>query len=624
MDKKIGIIVQDLEMKQIVVDLYPTEVKNGYIYIELLEPENIEYQGFEMSKKGIDVLIARSGAYRFAKDKALVPVIRLEMTSIDILKALKKAKTFHKEMVVVLWDGINFDFNEWKDLIDANVKVKFFSERSEIEDIVESFSKQKKQVVILGGVIVTQLAADKGMDSIFINATTDSIREIITFASKTIDAIYEEKYRAEMLKTILEGVHDAVLTVDIKGIIKTCNDRVIALHGKKIDKPIGRELASTFPSLMFMMDILNGSKEIVNQIMTFDDITAVVSVSRIYVGKEIVAVVFTLRDITKLQKLEKHIRVELNKKGLVAKYCFEDMKVFDADMVKVIDKAKRLGLDENTVVIYGDSGTGKEMVAQGIHSISRRRDEPFVAINCGAISENLLESELFGYEEGAFTGARKGGKPGLFELAHGGTIFLDEINSISKNLQVKLLRIVEEKEVMRLGSDYVIPLDVRIVAAANEDLRKMIAEGEFRSDLFYRLSILEITIPPLRKRKGDIIPLFCQFLEDMNVDINKFPVTSEIELKLLSYDWPGNVRELKNIARRYSIFGEIDLANNKLNTPIIDETISIGNTIDLKELNKIVERKIINMLSASGMSKTDIADMLGISRTALWKKLKET
>jgi len=624
MDKKIGIIVQDLEMKQIVVDLYPTEVKNGYIYIELLEPENIEYQGFEMSKKGIDVLIARSGAYRFAKDKALVPVIRLEMTSIDILKALKKAKTFHKEMVVVLWDGINFDFNEWKDLIDANVKVKFFSERSEIEDIVESFSKQKKQVVILGGVIVTQLAADKGMDSIFINATTDSIREIITFASKTIDAIYEEKYRAEMLKTILEGVHDAVLTVDIKGIIKTCNDRVIALHGKKIDKPIGRELASTFPSLMFMMDILNGSKEIVNQIMTFDDITAVVSVSRIYVGKEIVAVVFTLRDITKLQKLEKHIRVELNKKGLVAKYCFEDMKVFDDDMVKVIDKAKRLGLDENTVVIYGDSGTGKEMVAQGIHSISRRRDEPFVAINCGAISENLLESELFGYEEGAFTGARKGGKPGLFELAHGGTIFLDEINSISKNLQVKLLRIVEEKEVMRLGSDYVIPLDVRIVAAANEDLRKMIAEGEFRSDLFYRLSILEITIPPLRKRKGDIIPLFCQFLEDMNVDINKFPVTSEIELKLLSYDWPGNVRELKNIARRYSIFGEIDLANNKLNTPIIDETISIGNTIDLKELNKIVERKIINMLSASGMSKTDIADMLGISRTALWKKLKET
>jgi propionate catabolism operon transcriptional regulator len=374
---------------------------------------------------------------------------------------------------------------------------------------------------------------------------------------------------------------------------------------------------------MFMMDVLNGSEEILNQIIKLNQLTVTVSASRIYVDDEAVAVVCTLRDITKLQKLEKRIRVELNKKGLVAKYHFDDMTAKDPDMVATINKAKRIGLDDNTVVIYGESGTGKEMIAQGIHNISRRQHEPFVAINCAAISENLLESELFGYEEGAFTGARKGGKPGLFELAHGGTIFLDEINSISKNLQVKLLRVIEEKEVMRLGSDYVIPLDVRIVSAANEDLRKMIEEGYFRSDLFYRLSLLELTIPPLRKRKGDIMSLFNRFLKDMDIQQKVPSLTANLETKLLDYDWPGNVRELRNIARRYAIFGEIDLVGTKASEPIIDDHLTLGNTLDLKELNRVVERKIIEMLSGQGMGKSEIADILGISRTALWKKLKE-
>lgn len=623
MDKKIGIIVLNEEMKQTVVDLYPEEVKNGSIYIELFDTENMENQGVEMSRKGIDALIARSGAYRFAKDSALVPVIRLEMTSIDILKALRKAKMYQREMVVILWDGINFDYSEWEDLVDAKVKVIFFSEPEEIEGIVNLYCDNDREVTILGGAIVTQLAKDRGMNSVFINATADSIREVMKYAHDTVDAIFEEKYRSETFRTILEGVHDAVLTVDTGGVITTCNEQVLKLFGKKWEQAVGHKLENTFPSLMFMMDVLNGSEEMLNQIMTVKNMTVTISASRIYVDNEAVAVVCTLRDITKLQKLEKRIRVELNKKGLVAKYHFEDMTVTDPAMKKILEKAKRIGLDDNTVVLYGESGTGKERIAQGIHNISRRQHEPFVAINCAAISENLLESELFGYEEGAFTGARKGGKPGLFELAHGGTIFLDEINSISKNLQVKLLRVIEEKEVMRLGSDYVIPLDVRIVSAANEDLRTMVEDGSFRSDLFYRLSLLELSIVPLRGRKGDILPLFKQFLDDMEIGEESRPITKEIEDKLIQYDWPGNVRELRNIARRYAIFGEVELGQTKKENAIIDGELDLRTTIDLKEINKIVERKIIEMLSDQGYGKAEIADMLGISRTALWKKMKE-
>jgi propionate catabolism operon transcriptional regulator len=258
-----------------------------------------------------------------------------------------------------------------------------------------------------------------------------------------------------------------------------------------------------------------------------------------------------------------------------------------------------------------------------------------VAVNCAALTENLLESELFGYEEGAFTGARKGGKPGLFELAHGGTIFLDEINSVSINLQTKLLRVLEEKEVMRIGSDYVIPLDVRILAAANENLKDKIKEGSFRNDLFYRLSILELVIPPLRNRKEDIIPLFENFLA-MFAKNNDMPkVSSQLEQMLLNYSWPGNVRELRNTAERYVLLGELDLEDDKFldaNTKDqeeksieeknyhIEERPVTDFSLDLKEIDKYVELKVIDMLEKQGMSKNDIAKVLGISRSSLWNK----
>ncbi|EET87096.1 putative sigma54 specific transcriptional regulator [Clostridium carboxidivorans P7] len=290
-------------------------------------------------------------------------------------------------------------------------------------------------------------------------------------------------------------------------------------------------------------------------------------------------------------------------------------------MKNTVSKAIKIGLDDSTVMIYGESGTGKEMFAQSIHNISSRKKEPFVAINCAAISESLLESELFGYEEGAFTGARKGGKPGLFELAHGGTIFLDEINSMSLNLQAKLLRVLEEKEVMRIGSDYVIPLDVRIIAAANENLKGKIKNGTFRSDLFYRLSILELHIPPLRERKEDIIPLFMHYITTLSKKVCEFKLESKIEKKILNYSWPGNVRELRNVVQRYLIFQEVDLDENEM-LEDNNELDNDENLLDLKQINKYVEEKVIQMLENSGMSKNEIAKKLGISRTALWRKGK--
>jgi propionate catabolism operon transcriptional regulator len=308
----------------------------------------------------------------------------------------------------------------------------------------------------------------------------------------------------------------------------------------------------------------------------------------------------------------------LNKKGLLAKYNFSDIVYEDPLMDAMIRKAKKVGQSDSAVVIYGESGTGKEILAQSLHSISHRNKAPFVAINCAALSESLLESELFGYEEGAFTGARKGGKPGLFELAHGGTIFLDEINSISPGLQGKLLRVIEEKEVMRLGSDYLIPLNVRIISAANEDLKRLVQEKMFRDDLFYRLSSLEIYIPPLRERKADIEPLFVHFLKELEKDENiRWPSKEEMK-KLIEYNWPGNVRELRNMAERYILFDEIELFEPE-DTSIAEAS---DDSINLKEIQQLVEDRIISQLIKSGLSKSEIAEKLGISRGTLWNKIK--
>ena len=236
----------------------------------------------------------------------------------------------------------------------------------------------------------------------------------------------------------------------------------------------------------------------------------------------------------------------LSKRGFVARYSFKDITYASEKMARVISMARRIAKNDETVLIRGESGTGKELIAQSLHNNSDRRDMPFVAINCASLPETLLESELFGYEPGAFTGARSKGKVGLFEQANKGTIFLDEIGDISPKLQAQLLRTIQEMQVMKIGSDKIIDIDVRVIAATNKDLETAIEEGTFRRDLFYRISVLPLVIPPLRQRKDDILPLFKDFLGAEYENI-----TPQEQAILLAHSWPGNVRELRNVALYY-------------------------------------------------------------------------
>ena len=654
MRKKIGIIASDIELKERIEELYKEDVE----IIDILNLDLMENQGRILVEKGAQAIIGRGGGYSLVIDTVSVPVIPMNMKSTDLLRAIEIAKRYSKKVVLILGDNeVSFDYVGWRNVISTEITEEWFESKYEIRSKVVKYIDQKDEVVIVGGGLACSFARQYGIDSVFATASDESIREAVEYCKKLLDTLGEEKFNNEVLRNILDGIKDGVIAIDSNGSIILYNES--AKNMLKVERrcALNKYILDVFPKMEWMLDCLHEKNDVEDRkIRNINNLIVNTRTTLIKVDNSTYGVLGIIQDITKLQNLERKIRFDLNQKGLYARYTFDDFLFKDKLTKEFIEEAKKIGKSDYTTLLYGESGSGKEIIAHSIHNISRRKDRPFVAINCATIAENLLESELFGYEEGAFTGARKGGKRGLFELAHGGTLFLDEINSLSFNIQTKLLRVIEERQIMRIGSDYIIPLDIRIIAATNESLTEKIVMGTFRADLFYRLSSLEINIPPLRDRREDIIPLFNNFVNEVlkddglnginSIDENFVLTKDEID-KLYNYSWPGNVRELKTIAQKYVVTGKIKLRKerdfktqkvapsseiDKFNSEttasveVQDEVVDISKIndgkvcIDIKEVNKYVEEKIINMLFAQGLSKNEVAQVLGISRTSLWKK----
>ena len=658
MRKKIGIIASDIELKERIEELYREDVENGTIIIDILNLDLMENQGRILVEKGAQAIIGRGGGYSLVIDTVNVPVIPMNMKSTDLLRAIEIAKKYSKKVVLILGDNeVSFDYVGWRNVISTEITEEWFESKYEIRSKVVKYIDQKDEIVIVGGGLACSFARQYGIDSVFATASDESIREAVEYCKKLLDTLGEEKFNNEVLRNILDGIKDGVIAIDSNGSIILYNES--AKNMLKVERKcaLNKYILDVFPKMEWMLDCLHEKEDVEDiKIRNINNLIVNTRTTLIKVDNSTYGVLGIIQDITKLQNLERKIRFDLNQKGLYARYTFDDFLFKDKLTKEFIEEAKKIGKSDYTTLLYGESGSGKEIIAHSIHNISKRKDRPFVAINCATIAENLLESELFGYEEGAFTGARKGGKRGLFELAHGGTLFLDEINSLSFNIQTKLLRVIEERQIMRIGSDYIIPLDIRIIAATNESLTEKIVMGTFRADLFYRLSSLEINIPPLRDRREDIIPLFNNFVNEVlkddglnginSIDEN-FVLTKDEMDKLYNYSWPGNVRELKTIAQKYVVTGKIKLRQDRdfktkkllpnsevdkfnsettASVEVQDESINISKindgkiSIDIKEVNKYVEEKIISMLFAQGLSKNEVAQVLGISRTSLWKK----
>lgn len=356
-----------------------------------------------------------------------------------------------------------------------------------------------------------------------------------------------EHLKTEMLKRTIRDTKNAILIVDQELRTVYVNEKAQVLLG--IDDREGVNISGFFDETMTEMIC---GEEFDNQLVQFRGSNYIITKIDVKIVDQVVGYSLLFNDVKDIKNMENALNKQLVKSGLIAKYTFDDICCDSRAIEKAIEIAKKAALSDYTVLISGESGTGKEMFAQSIHNYSWRSSQPFVAINCAALPESLLESELFGYEKGAFTGASVNGKPGLFEQASRGTIFLDEIGDMSLNLQARLLRVLQEKQIMRLGSDRVIDVDIRIIAATNKDLREAMEKKEFREDLYYRLSNIPVELPPLRERPEEILKLMEGFLGRVYSNLH------EAEKQALrSYEWPGNVRELKNAADYYMLLGEL-------------------------------------------------------------------
>ncbi|HEB5001885.1 sigma-54 interaction domain-containing protein [Clostridioides difficile] len=420
--------------------------------------------------------------------------------------------------------------------------------------------------------------------------------EIISLDTGIKDKYKELFLKIEELDTILNLSKDGILFTSKDGEINTYNNKV------KDILDINEDIYGKYIEDIFVdsLKVLLNEKEILDKVVIFNRKYINVNKKNIYNRDEKMGTYYSLQEITYIKKLEQNLTKKLREKGQIAKYTFKDIKTTSSKMLECIDLAKKISKSDLSILIRGESGTGKELIAQSIHNNSNRKNQPFIAVNCAAVPENLLESQLFGYDKGTFTGGLKDGKQGLFELANNGTIFLDEIGDMPLELQTKLLRVLQEKQIMPVGSHNVINIDVRIISATNKNLEQMIDNSQFREDLYYRLNTIPINIPPLRERKEDILII----MEDL---INKkLVITPEAKKLIQNYKWKGNIRELQNVTSYLNIMCE-DIVLEKDLPPNLRSSVNKNPSLKLKynknDILNILEILVLNKESDVGIGR---------------------
>lgn len=442
------------------------------------------------------------------------------------------------------------------------------------------------------------------------------------------------------LVDILDSISDGLLMINKDEVIVFVNSAYCRITGMKKDDFIGQRITRVRPGA-FLPSVVSSGQSMRGVLRTHGNVKYVVDMTPIYANGKIVGGVSVARDISEIRNLARELEAQQsvisglkNKlKGLhQARYGFDDLVGTDAGFLQVLEYAKKAARGDSSVLIAGETGTGKELFAHAIHRASKRAGGPFIPVNCGAIPSNLLESELFGYDEGAFSGSKKGGKPGLIEIAHGGTLFLDEVTELEPGLQTKLLRFLQNRLVRRVGGIVEKPVDVRIISATNCDIEVMVDQHRFRIDLYYRLNIIMLLLPPLREKRKDIPLLAGHFLNKYGASSHIF--SREAMDRFLSYNWPGNVRELENaveVAVQMSEGNQIEIRH--LPSAIRRKTSGLNiappgaqnKLIPLKEAVKMAEVKAIMQAIesfGSGLKgKKDAAGALGISLATLYNKM---
>jgi len=586
--------------------------------------------------EGVEVILGGGGTGSLLLHTMGQPVVKIARTHLDILRALIKAKDYGSDIALTSFASPTYGVEIFEELLSIKIKQIIFKAT---EELIRGITEAVKEGIscVVGGSVCRKIVNSLGGRGVFVIPSKEVVLQALQEARAIAGSRRKEKEDTEQLKTILETIKVGVIVIDNEGKIKIFNQMASDIFGLELPKAVGHPLPEVIKGTG-LLKVLNTGEPEIDQIRRVGNIDIVINSLPIKVDGRTKGCVATFKEAVHIQNIDRRLREKLYVKGFVAKYTIEQIKSKSSQMAELLHKAKQYAKTDETILIQGETGTGKEILAQSLHNLSRRKGKPFVALNCSALPESLLESELFGYEEGAFTGARKGGKIGLFEMANGGTIFLDEIADIPSNLQVRLLRVLEEKELMRVGGDRIVPVDVRILSSTYKDLSREVRMGKFRMDLYFRLAVLILHIPPLRERPEDI-PGLVQDLLHRYSRASK-TISAAMLQQLSRYHWPGNIRELDSLIKRYVILLDKaqsddgllsglleDLRKSHLGLsgeerPAVPDKPAMSAAKPLKAQLEDLERSLIReALSECQFNKRKAANKLGISVNTLWRKM---
>ena len=622
-----------LTSSQIVVDQMPRVLARKGISMPVVRcgfDQTLEYARAAVDR-GVRVLISRGYTAAILREHLNIAVLDIKMTCFDFLSAATQARQIGQRIAFVGYKDIWEVYLEQYRQLLGNPVIVYIRQPNELRQTLTQLKGTGTEVVVGGGT-TCNIARELGMSAVHIGAEDGAIEDALAEAEHLLRVELDRAEKYDLISSLLNSVSEGVAAVDPMGRIINCNRSAAGILGEDWE---GVSLAGCLSKPEIVSKALE-RHTVTEELVEVRGTLCTVSGSPLLAGESMLGATFTIQPVRQVHMLEQTIRKKLTQTGNRARYSFQDIIGASPAMTAVKEKARQYARSNSTILITGETGTGKELFSQSIHNHSPRSRMPFVAINCAALPQDILESELFGYVKGAFTGARSEGKAGVFETAHQGTILLDEIGEISVEMQLKLLRVLQEREIRRIGDDKALGVDVRVIAATNKDLYQEMLEGRFRRDLYYRLAVLELELPPLRQRREDIPDLVTFLLHSVadREQVDAPTITPAALRELSSMDWPGNVRQLRNVVERLiavnqsrSITREmvLDVVGPRREPPAAqfpapDQPPAVH---PASGVNHIEAQAIAQALRAEHGNRTRAARRLNMSKSTLWRKLEQ-
>ncbi|MCH3917055.1 MAG: sigma 54-interacting transcriptional regulator [Spirochaetia bacterium] len=582
--------------------------------------------------KGAKIIISRGGTFSLLREALDVPMVEIKISAYDLMSSYPQLLKFNEPLAIIGYRNIISGFDLLLDFAKDVKKIEITHD-SDVEALIIQCERNGIKA-FAGGAVVAGICKKRHLRCFMWVSSYDSIRTAFDTGLSILQAIKKEQELFSRYHNVVDYVHDGVIATDEHHHIMILNSLAQDILDLRADEIVGNRLEDIV-SFGTFADEFVASISFVEKVCSMNGVKVSLSKLPVVVDEENCGMILVFQEVVRLQSLEQKVRRQLVGKGFVARHSFSAIVYKSKAMESCMTIAGKFSKYDAPVLIQGETGVGKELFAQGMHNASKRKSNPFVAVNCAALTPSLIESELFGYADGAFTGGIKGGKAGVFEMAHRGTLFLDEVGELPLEMQGRLLRVIQEKEVVRIGGNTVIPLDVRLICATNCNLEKDVEDGHFRRDLYFRINTLHFTIPPLRSRREDIPLLAASFLERFCLQYSKNLKGFDLNAMnyLCSLDYSGNVRELRGIVEMAVILAEGNVVR------INDVSFVEGNTISpvkafsealppaskktYRSLKEIETSYMEEVYEACNKSISQTCKLLKISRTTLWRKIEK-